>query len=150
MGESFRYIFKHFKHSFGFDSFSGLPEDWHDIKMGTYSSYGKVPKLVGPEFVVGNFENTLPKFFADKNRPLAGLINFDADLYSSTICALENSHRVIDDNTTLVFDELIVNPNWEDDEFKALEEYCRSHRLSYRVICVSLFTKQVVLRVFHK
>ena len=148
MGESFRYIFKNFERSYGFDSFEGLPEDWHNIKMGTYSSYGQIPKLNGPEFVVGNFEETLPRFFSEAERPLAGLINLDADLYSSTICALDNSHPVIDDKTILVFDELIVNQNWEEDEFKALIEYCKTYGLSYEVSCVSLFTKQVVLRVY--
>lgn len=148
MGESFRYIFRNFDRSYGFDSFEGLPEDWHNIKMGAYSSYGQIPKLNGPEFIVGNFEDTLPKFFSGIERPMAGLINLDADLYSSTICALDNSHAVIDDKTILVFDELIVNQNWEEDEFKALVEYCKSYGLSYEVSCVSLFTKQVVLRVF--
>ena len=50
---------------------------------------------------------------------MAGLINFDADLYSSTITALNHARPVIDTSTVLVFDEFIVNRNWEHDEFRA-------------------------------
>ena len=86
----------------------------------------------------------MPKFFA-KKRPLASLINFDADLYSSTLCALNSSLPVIDGKTVLVFDELIVNHQWENDEYKALVEFCTNHKFNFEVHMVSLFTKQVVV-----
>lgn len=146
MGESFRYLAKKYQKSFGFDTFEGLPEDWHNVPSGTYSSFGKVPKVSGAQFIVGEFSQSLPKFFS-KNRPAAGLLNFDADLYSSTLCALRNSRSVIDQHSILVFDELIVNQNWEEDEYRALEEFCGEFDWSYDVICVSLFTKQVVLKL---
>jgi hypothetical protein len=73
---------------------------------------------------------------------MAGLINFDADLYSSTITALNHAAPVIDDSTVLIFDELIVNRNWEQDEFRALKEFCENNSLSFEVFAVSLFTKQ--------
>ena len=43
-----------------------------------------------------------------------------------------------------------MNPNWEEDEFKALEEFCPENKLSYRVIAVSFFTKQVAVRLIRK
>ena len=43
----------------------------------------------------------------------------------------------------LVFDELIVNQNWEKDEFRALMEFCETNGLYCDVFAVSLFTKQV-------
>ena len=92
------------------------------------------------------FAGTLPEFFETK-RPMAGLINFDADLYSSTITALTHANTVIDETTTLVFDEFIVNNNWEQDEFRALNEFCETHGYAYEVEAVSLFTKQVVCRL---
>ena len=146
MGESFRYLEKYYSKSFGFDTFEGLPEDWHDVPSGSYSSFGKIPKIGQGEFIVGEFSQSLPNFFR-KKQPLAGLLNFDADLYSSTSCALENSKSVIDDASVLVFDELIVNENWEQDEYKAVQEFCHKFNLKYDVMCVSLFTKQVVLKV---
>ena len=54
-----------------------------------------MPKIKGGEFIVGKFEDTLPIFFSE-SRPIASVINFDADLYSSTICALNFSKSVMD------------------------------------------------------
>ena len=105
-----------------------------------------MPNILGAEFVVGEFRNTLPEFFAHE-RPIAGLINFDADLYSSTITALNHARPVIDSSTVLVFDEFIVNKNWEHDEFRALEEFCATNGLRYEVLAVSLFTKQMACRL---
>ena len=116
------------------------------VPRGTYSSRGRVPDIKNAKFIVGEFAATLPEFF-DQKRPMAGLINFDADLYSSTITALSNARPVIDNRTTLVFDEFIVNNNWEEDEFKALNEFCKSNGFTYEVVAVSLFTKQVVCRL---
>ena len=145
-GISFKHLIKTFKKGFGFDTFIGIPEDWHNEPSGTYSSFGSVPKIKGGEFIVGKFENTLPKFFSQK-RPLASLINFDADLYSSTLCALNYSNNVIDEKSILIFDELITNKNWEKDEYKALNEFCDSLSISYDVIAVSFYSKQVAIKL---
>ena len=147
---SFKYLIKVYKKGYGFDTFTGLPEDWllgSDIeKKGTYSSGGNVPKIKGGEFIVGKFEDTLPVFFSE-SRPTASVINFDADLYSSTICALNFSKSVMDKDTILIFDELIMNESWEKDEFKALNEFCSINDYSYEVIAISFFTKQVAIRL---
>ena len=145
-GISFKYLINTFKKGFGFDTFTGLPEEWHNVSKGQYSAFGEVPKINGGEFIVGKFEDTLPDFFL-KERSMASLINFDADLYSSTLCALNYSNKVIDEKTILVFDEFIVNDNWEEDEFKALNEFCDNLGFSYEVIAVSFFTKQVAVRL---
>ena len=146
-GNSFQYLINSFKKGFGFDTFTGLPESWHDSQpKGAYSSFGSVPKIVGGKFIVGNFEDTLPKFFS-KKRPLASLINFDADLYSSTLCALNYSYNVIDKKTILVFDEFIMNKNWEKDEYKALNDFCDNLGIGYDVLAVSLFTGQVAIKL---
>jgi tetratricopeptide (TPR) repeat protein len=145
-GAAFRYLIQTYKKGFGFDTFSGLPEDWHGEAKGSYSAQGVVPRIDGGEFIVGTFEDTLPSFFSEP-RPAASLINFDADLYSSTICALENCHPVIDDITILVFDEFIMNTNWEQDEYKALEEFCQRYEYSYKVIAVSFYEKQVAVQL---
>ena len=147
---SFKYLIKSFKKGYGFDTFTGLPEGWnlgdHIEKEGTYTSDGNVPKIRGGEFIVGKFEDTLPVFFA-KSRPIASVLNFDADLYSSTICALNYSKVVMDKDTILVFDEFIINERWEQDEYKALNEFCSINNFSYEVIAVSFFTKQVAVKL---
>ena len=147
---SFKYLLKIYKKGYGFDTFTGLPEDWDTgrniEKKGTYTSGGNVPKLKGGEFIVGKFEDTLPVFFSE-SRPVASLINFDADLYSSTICALNCSKPVINKDTILVFDEFIVNESWEQDEFKALNEFCSINHCSYDVVAISFYTKQVTVKL---
>ena len=148
-GVSFQYLINTFKKGFGFDTFSGLPETWHNKPKGTYSSFGVIPKIEGGEFIVGKFEDTLPEFFS-KERPMASLINFDADLYSSTLCALNNSNEVIDKKTILIFDELIINDKWEEDEFKALNEFCDNLGYNYEVIAISFFSKQVAVKIKKK
>ena len=145
-GISFKYLINTFKKGFGFDTFNGLPEDWHHEPKGSYSSFQGIPKVDGGEFIIGKFEDTLENFFA-KKRPKASLINFDADLYSSTLCALNHSNKVIDEKTILIFDEFLNNDNWEEDEYKALNEFCDKMGCDYDVIAISLFTKQVALRL---
>ena len=54
---------------------------------------------------------------------------------------------MIDERTVLVFDEFIVNHNWEKDEYRALEEFCQQRGASYEVLAASLFTKQVVCKL---
>ena len=146
-GISFHYLINTFGKGYGFDTFTGLPEPWHnDQPKGAYSSFGSVPKIIGGKFIVGKFEDTLPKFFSQK-RPLASLINFDADLYSSTLCALNYSNKVIDEKSILVFDELIMHKNWEKDEYKALNEFCDNFSISYDVLAVSFVSKQVAIKL---
>ena len=145
-GISFQYLINIFGKGFGFDTFAGLPESWHGVPKGAYSSFGTIPKITGANFIVGEFKNTLPKFF-QQERPLASVINFDADLYSSTLCALNNSSQIIDEKTILIFDEFIGNENWEIDEYKALNDFCNDSDFRYDVLLVSLFTKQVAVKL---
>ena len=151
-GAAFKYLIKSFKKGYGFDTFSGLPEDWNlgDTleKAGFYTSDGKVPDIEGGEFIVGKFEDTLPIFFSE-DRPMASVINFDADLYSSTICALNFSKLVIDKDSILIFDEFIVNESWEQDEFKALNDFCSVNHCTYEVLAISFFTKQVAVKLIN-
>ena len=145
-GVSFKYLINTFGRGFGFDTFTGIPEKWHDNPAGTYSSFGSIPQISGGEFIVGKFEDTLPKFFS-KKRLVASLINFDADLYSSTLCALNYSNKVIDEKSILIFDEFLTNNSWEEDEYKALNEFCNNFNISYEVLAVSFYSKQVAIKL---
>ena len=91
----------------------------------------------------------MPIFFSEK-RPLASLINFDADLYSSTLCALNNSVGVVDEKSILIFDEFIMNKYWEEDEYKALNEFCDNFGFSYDVLAISFWSKQVAVKLNKK
>ena len=102
--------------------------------------------IPGGEFIAGTFECSLPKFFLEI-RPTASLINFNADLYSTTLCALTYSRpisdqrsAISDQHTILVFNEFIMNESWED-EYKALNEFCEVNQYSCEVLAISFLTK---------
>ena len=40
-----------------------------------------------------------------------------------------------------------MNHRWEDDEFKALEDFCAANLFTYIVLAVSFFSKQVAIRL---
>ena len=40
-----------------------------------------------------------------------------------------------------------MNDKWEEDEYKALNEFCNNLGYSYEVIAVSFFTKQVAIKL---
>ena len=145
-GASFRYLIKIYKQGYGFDTFTGIPEEWDELEKGSYSSEGKVPKIAGGEFVAGHFDETLPLFFS-KERPKASVINIDSDLYTSAKTVLTHAQKIIDESTVIIFDEFLMNDQWENDERKALEEFCKETNMTFEVIAVSLFTKQVAVKV---
>ena len=40
-----------------------------------------------------------------------------------------------------------MNKNWEQDEYKALEEFCANNDYNYEVLAISFFTKQVAVKI---
>ena len=125
---------------------------WAFLKIGIMKrqvpilATGTFPKLKGGEFILGIFDDTLPAFFSEP-RSVASVINFDADLYSSTLCALNCAKSVIDKYTILIFDEFIMNKHWEEDEYKALNEFCLQNSYTYEVLAISFFTGQAAVRL---
>jgi hypothetical protein len=131
----------------GFDSFEGIPEDWHDEGKGSYSTKGVIPKV--PSNVTlhrGWFDQTLPKFLAEHTEPIR-LINIDCDIYSSTKTILDLLAPRIQSGTVLIFDEYIGNQHWREDEFKAFQEAVKTYAWDYEYLTFSFFTKQVVIRI---
>jgi len=145
-GESFKYLIKKLKRGYGFDTFEGLPESWNNHRKGAFSNKGIIPNIDGGTFIKGMFQDTLPTFFS-KPRAMASIINFDADLYSSTICALNYSKNIIDKDTIIIFDEFIIHQNWEKDEYKALNEFCSNNNLKYEVLAISYKTGQAAFKL---
>ena len=75
---------------FGFDTFTGLPEDWGDgwQAKGVFSQDGKLPEVNdNVELIVGLFQDTLELFLEEYPHP-AAYIHIDCDLYSSSFEAL--------------------------------------------------------------
>jgi O-methyltransferase len=94
-GDSIRYFSERFVHPdsrfIGFDSFEGLPEAWLHIPKSHFSRNGVPPNLSDERvrLVKGWFQNTVPSFLADWDRPSGtAFVHYDADLYGSTLFAL--------------------------------------------------------------
>jgi tetratricopeptide (TPR) repeat protein len=131
----------------GFDSFQGLPEDWHDEPAGSYSTQGALP-AVPPQVQLhaGWFEHTLPAFLQAQPGPVR-LVNIDCDLYRSTLTVLDGLAPRLLPGSVLVFDEFIGNAHWREDEFKAFHEAAARHGWRHELLAFSFATKQVALRL---
>ncbi len=48
---------------YGFDTFTGLPEDWDgtDVKKGDFNLEGNIPNVPGVNFYKGIFKDTIPE-----------------------------------------------------------------------------------------
>lgn len=109
---------------YGFDSFEGLPEDWHETrKKGHFSTGGSLPQTDDPRlhFVKGWFNQSLPRFWEEQPGLVKSIrsgerelvVHFDADLFSSTLYVLSSlAHRF--ESYRFIFDDFIV------DELRAL------------------------------
>jgi hypothetical protein len=120
----------------GFDSFEGLPEDWtHFQKKGRFALDGKVPRFAEPNVTLhrGWFADTLPAFLA-ANPGSARFVHVDSDLYSSAVTVLEGLRSRIVPGTVILFDEYINYPGWEQDEFRAFQEFVARHGVAYDYI----------------
>jgi predicted O-methyltransferase YrrM len=109
----------------GFDSFEGLEEDWAGESMDKnfWNQKGRLPN-VRPSVRLhkGWVQDTLGPFYAEHGNPKIALIHIDTDTYSPARHILEVSAPLLTPGTVIVFDELIGYPNWQNHEYKALQE----------------------------
>ena len=142
---------------FAFDSFLGLPENWRDVwklgrtgrrraaslTRGTFALAGVPPKLperydAAIEWVVGWFNESLPRFLHAHPDKHVSFLHVDSDLYSSATTQLKLLRPRLKHGTILVFDEFFNYPEYLDHEILALWEFLRDDRkLSVQVIATS-------------
>jgi hypothetical protein len=117
---------------FGFDTFTGLPEDWvgTDLKKGHFDMGGKFPTLKIDRgeivFYTGLFSDTIPQYLkVEGNDKPIGLLHVDCDLYSSTVDIFTKLDHLIVKGTIIVFDDWHYNFNSKcnDHEQKAFYEW---------------------------
>jgi len=115
----------------GFDSFEGLPESWDSFRpKGTFDVKGKLPEFDDPRVVLhqGWFDTTLPSFTLPEHERL--VINFDADLYSSTKFVLDTLQDAIKPGTIIIFDEFCDRLH----ELRAFSELIEATRMTFRFL----------------
>tara|TARA_R100000388_G_scaffold47466_1_gene35844 strand:+ start:1482 stop:2210 length:729 start_codon:yes stop_codon:yes gene_type:complete len=116
----------------GFDSFEGLPEQWHNqgTGKGKFNVGGNIPKIANVDFHKGWFKDTIPKFLKNTNKPFA-FIHVDCDIYSSTVDILNNLKNRIVPGTVILFDELIGYDAWDQHEYKAFMEFVEENNVEF-------------------
>lgn len=90
------------KRIYACDSFKGLAEDYEHLKKGTFAT--PVPTLKGVRIVDGYFEDTLTAELAREIGRIS-LAHLDADLYGSTVTALNWLKPLLQPGSVLAFDE---------------------------------------------
>jgi hypothetical protein len=124
------------KKIYGFDSFTGLKEDWtgYEYGSGSFDMKGEFPDLkqINIELVKGYFDESLPSWLENHKEPFA-FINIDCDIYSSakTVLELLGPSRIVP-GTMILFDEYFGYPNWRQHEYKAWQEYVDKHKINYK------------------
>jgi predicted O-methyltransferase YrrM len=117
---------------YGFDVFSGLPEDWRTGFVKGMFGRAELPKVnENVELIVGMFENTLNDFLKINQKPIS-LLHIDCDLYGGTKTIFDNLGDFIEPGTVIVFDEYFNYPGWRHHEFKAFQEFVQCKSLKYR------------------
>ena len=133
---------------YGFDSFEGLPEDWHTPgdKERTNRN-GKMPEVnSNVQLVKGWFENTLPKFL-DEHPEKCAFIHIDCDIYASTKTVLNALKERIVPGTVIQFDEFYNYSIWKDHEYKAFSEFVQSTGMKYEYIGYNNSWAQTAVRI---
>jgi predicted O-methyltransferase YrrM len=132
---------------YGFDSFEGLKESWHQEFKGSYSTGGMLPEVRSNiNLYQGWFDETLP-IFLEKNKGPIRLINIDCDTYQSTKIVLDLLSQRIQPGSIIIFDEYVGNQFWKQDEFKAFQEAVNKNKWNYQYLACSFFTKQVIVKI---
>jgi O-methyltransferase len=148
-GVSFRWWAENIKDNnsrfFGFDTFTGLPEDWGSFKKGEMDSNNEMPQMndLRCTFHQGLFQQTLPIFLKTYSPDARKIIHMDADLYSSTLFVLTSISPVLQKRDIIIFDEFNVPLH----EFKAFSEWVSSYYIKYEVIGAVNNFYQIAIRL---
>lgn len=130
---------------YGFDTFTGLPEDWGKFRKGDMDNSCKPPEIDDSRvnFYQGLFQQTLTGFLATYLPNNRRVIHLDADLYSATIYVLTTMAPFIRKGDILFFDEFNVPLH----EFKAFTEWTSSFYIEYEVIGSMNNFHQVAIKI---
>jgi hypothetical protein len=135
-GSSFKWWVENIKHKnsrfYGFDTFTGLPEDWGSFKKGDMSNGNKPPVLDDSrhEFYQGIFQNTVYTFLKKYKSNKRKVIHLDADIFSATLFVLTTISPYLRKGDILIFDEFNVPLH----EYKAFKIWVDSFYIDYTVI----------------
>jgi len=130
-----KYLQKINAHIYGFDSFTGLKDEWITSEFspkGTFDVKNKKPKVLSNiRLINGWVENTLEEFLKKNNEKKIAFVHFDMDTYESTAFVLEKIKKRLMPGSIILFDEFYGFPNWEKYEYRALIEKIKTNEFKY-------------------
>lgn len=105
---------------YGFDTFTGLPEDFGPYKKGTFNS-NSIPAIKDSRgrFFQGLFQQTLPGFLKTFDNTKKTVVMMDADLYTATFFTLASLTPFLKKDDIILFDEFAVPTH----EFMAFQQF---------------------------
>lgn len=118
---------------FGFDTFTGLPEDFGVMKKDDYDTKGQFPDVNNDTrctFISGLFQDSLKPFLTNHTFLNRKIIHLDADLYSATLFVLTALYPFLNKGDIIMFDEFGVPTH----EFKAFADFETSFYFKYKVL----------------
>lgn len=120
----------------GFDTFLGNPQIWPgtNSQVGASNQNGMQPKNLpaNVEIVQGYIEETLQNYLETNQIKKIKFMHIDVNIYSAAKFILEITKKYTDNNTLILFDELINYPFWwNNGEYKALAEVYSSNQYKY-------------------
>jgi len=129
---------------YGFDSFQGLPEDWHigvmnsddanarTILGSTFDLHGGLPIVSSNvELVKGWFNESTPVWLKDHGDSPITLLHVDCDLYTSSATVFREIGHLLVPGSVIVFDELINFPAFRKHEIRALFEFLDASQFTF-------------------
>jgi len=118
---------------YGFDSFEGLPEQWHagGMEKGHFSTQGQTPSISDSrgQFIKGYFNQSLIPFLHHYERKNRMVIHVDADLCSSSLYVLMTMDPFIKRGTLIVFDDF-----GPADEYAAFYHYTCACSRQWKIV----------------
>ncbi len=119
---------------YGFDTFTGLPEDFGPYKKGTFNS-GQLPVIRDGrgKFYQGLFQQTLPGFLKHFDNTQKTVLMLDADLYTATLFTLASLAPYLKKDDIILFDEFVVPTH----EFRAYSDFIDAYYFKMEPIAVA-------------
>ena len=131
---------------FGFDSFEGLPEDWpFRLRKGAFDTNGRLPDVEDSrvDFIVGWFQESLPRFMLSFEPRHQLVIHSDSDLFSSTLYLLASLNSIIRPGTIIIFDDFNVSV----DDYRALISYAAAFNRKYEIIAATTGFRKAAIEI---
>ena len=120
---------------YGFDTFTGLPEDFGPYKKGYFNTGNNIPLIKDErgKFYQGLFQQTLPGFLKNFDNSKKNIVMLDADLYTATLFVLTSLAPFLKKDDIIFFDEFVVPTH----EFKAFLDFTQSYYISLELIAAA-------------